>query len=88
MSIAPYVRFEEYSRFSQIRSHIITRDLTNYYCYVPYTDIVHITEKGASELKKIDEKLDIPLSYKADAVTASVLMKHSLKVRNRTRLCW
>ena len=43
---------------------------------------MYITEKDASELKKIDEKLDIPLSYEPDANTVSIVMKHSLKVRN------
>ena len=41
---------------------------------------MYITEKGASELKKIDEKLDIPLSYEPDANTVSIVMKHSMKV--------
>ena len=50
-----------------------------------HSDVVYITEEDASELTKIDEKLDIPLSYEAGAITASVVMKYSLKVRNRTR---
>ena len=48
---------------------------------MPYTDTVHITESDASELNKVmDEKLDIPLSMEPDASTASVVMKHSMKV--------
>ena len=47
---------------------------------------MYITEKGASKLKKIDEKLDIPLSYEPDANTVSIVMKHSLKVRNILRM--
>ena len=45
---------------------------------------MHITEKGASELKKIHQELDIPLSFEADANIASIVMKHSSKVRNNT----
>ena len=45
---------------------------------------MHITEKGASELKKMHQELDIPLSFQGDANTASIMMKHSLKVRNST----
>ena len=51
-------------------------------CFILYTDFVHITEKGANELKKIHQELDIPLSFQPDANTASIVMKHtSWKVR-------
>ena len=53
------------------------------------TDIVHITENSANELQKvIDEKLDIPLSSEPDANTASVVMKHNLKVNLMTIQVW
>ena len=51
-----------------------------------YTGIVYITEQSASELIKIDKKLDIPLSHEPDVNTASVMMKHSLKVRIRAKM--
>ena len=47
---------------------------------------MHITEKGASELKKIHQEIDIPLSLEAGVNTASIVMKHSLKVRNSTTI--
>jgi hypothetical protein len=47
-----------------------------------FADIVHITESSANELKNVmDEMLDIPLSSEPDANTASIVMKHTLKVK-------